>query len=71
MDWLTVLLLWIVAGLVVAVIGLHSALRRMDDRLAHTHAVAHTAIEVLSAHLSGKPVEINITRIPLRKDDKE
>lgn len=69
MEWLIVLLAMIVAVLAAMVLRLDYALRQMDDRLAHTHHVAHTALEMLSAHVSGVPIKI--VQVPLRKDDIE
>lgn len=69
MEWLALLFALVVAFLAVMVLRLESAMRGMEERLAHTHHVAHTALELLHAHVEGLPIKI--ISIPLRKDDKE
>lgn len=68
MEWISVILLFVVAVLAMMVLRLDYAMRQLDDRLAHTHHVAHTALELLSLHVSG---DLKVVKVPLRKDDKE
>lgn len=69
MEWLIVLMALVIVFLGAKLLHLEWPMRRLDDRLAHTHHVAHTALEMMSAHVDGVPIKI--VRVPLRKDDKE
>lgn len=74
MDWLTILLLWIVAGLIIAMIYLHTLLRRAEDHLYHVDAIAEMSFTALEAHLKGQHVELHhLTEdgTPIRETETE